>query len=84
MLTWPVFLPESPRWLVTKGRTDEAVKQFLAIAKVNGVELDEKMTKESVQSLVEGDEKLESNESFSDIVHYPRVLVRFLSVCLIK
>lgn len=42
VLTFYCLVPESAQWLLSKGRTDEAVRCFKRIAKINGKEFDHK------------------------------------------
>jgi len=86
-LLYPMFIPNSPRWLLTNGKYEEAVKAIKYICKVNGTKVDEKRIKELLTPLIkeinaEGKAKQES--SFFTILKYPRVLVRFLALCLVE
>lgn len=40
-LYWLTKIPESPRWLIMKGRIDEATQVILKAAQVNGIDLSE-------------------------------------------
>ena len=47
-----LIVPESPRWLITVGRLDEAKKIMVEIAKTNGVEVPKDM-EEKLQSVID-------------------------------
>lgn len=42
MLLYFLLLPESPRWLLGKGRVEQSRQSFMTVAKYNGIQLDEK------------------------------------------
>lgn len=47
---WHRLMPESPRWLITRGRIDDAKKVLERIAKVNGKSINmEEMFKDGVE-----------------------------------
>lgn len=50
VLIGPYWLPESPRWLLTKDRTDEAVK---VIAALRGLAIDDEQTKLETKIIVD-------------------------------
>ncbi|XP_052242461.1 organic cation transporter protein-like [Dreissena polymorpha] len=68
-------LPESPRWLMSKGRFEEARVVLQKCAKVNGVTLPDDIV---------GNDTLETGESHSvlKILTVPRLLVRTLIIYL--
>lgn len=50
VLTFPYWLPESPRWLLTKDRADEATK---VIAALRGLRVDDEETRLQVNIIVD-------------------------------
>ena len=87
-MTYPFWLPESPRWLIQKGKFQEAIKSFRYIAHFNGVEIDEKLISEKLQPLIKSVEaeakQDDENSNFLAIRKHPRVLARFLILCLVQ
>ena len=68
------FIPESARWLLQKGKTEEATKIIKKAAEVNGVILSEKARKlEDIE--MEGE-----NEKLWHMLTHPVLLVRSLIV----
>ena len=87
-MSYPFWLPESPRWLIQKGKFQEAIKAFRYIGDFNGVEIDVKLISEKLQPLIKSVEaeakKDDENSNFLAITKYPRVLARFLILCLVQ
>ncbi|GFR97709.1 organic cation transporter protein [Elysia marginata] len=69
-----VFVPESARWLLQKGRTDEAAKIIQRAAEENGVVLSEK-AKNLDEIEIEGE-----GEKIWHMLTHPVLLVRSLIV----
>lgn len=46
VLTFYYLVPESAQWLLSKGRTDDAVVCFKRIAKINGKQFSDKLVEE--------------------------------------
>nr|XP_037287132.1 solute carrier family 22 member 3-like [Rhipicephalus microplus] len=79
---WSWYLPESPRWLIATGRTEEAASVVLRAASANGIEI------QDVDSALRQLQKkiLQENEDaekvhFLDLVREPRI--RRYSVILV-
>lgn len=75
----PFIIPESPRWLLSKGRTDEAVNKILNIARVN--------KKVIPQSLIDGFKYTTLNSkavpgNIMDILRRPLLCRVFICTCL--
>ena len=58
------FLKESSRWLITKGKIDEAIKILEEIGKENGKEVDQRLMK-SYKTTAEEDYKNNSSINVS-------------------
>ncbi|XP_077341587.1 solute carrier family 22 member 7-like [Lithobates pipiens] len=73
------WVPESARWLLTKGRTKEAEALLMQCAEANGCSLDAfKKNSESIQALAENGTSSQTY-SYLDLFRTPRL--RRISVC---
>ncbi|KAJ8737920.1 hypothetical protein PYW08_000515 [Mythimna loreyi] len=75
----PFIIPESPRWLLSKGRTDETVKKVLDIARVN--------KKVIPQSLIDGFKYTTLNTrtvpgNMMDMLKRPLLRRVYICICL--
>lgn len=75
----PFIIPESPRWLLSKGRTDEAVENILSIAQIN--------KKVVPQTLIDGFKKTTLNTrkvpgNIIDMLRRPLLCRVFICICL--
>ncbi|XP_023944221.2 organic cation transporter protein-like [Bicyclus anynana] len=78
-ITYIYFLDESPRWLLTKGRKDEAISIIKNAAKKNNLEFD----KESLENLsCDVDVKVSFPELLKQTFKSKKLMKRFM-VCLI-
>ena len=69
------------------GRFDEAVQAIKHISDLNGTDMEEKYIEELLKPLttkLDSNEKDESESQFLTILKHPRVLVRFIVLCLIE
>ncbi|KAG8175157.1 hypothetical protein JTE90_025384 [Oedothorax gibbosus] len=76
--TW--YIPESPCWLLSRGRVDESLKIMMRIAKENGKEQNETELLLHLQKIkVKAEkEKEEENSSKNVMLRYPRLRKHFL------
>ncbi|XP_015914844.2 organic cation transporter 1-like [Parasteatoda tepidariorum] len=83
LLYWK-FLPESPRWLVSQERYNEAAVILSGIARENGKIYDEKQLLPKLMKIadIEHKERLEANNSPVDLVRYPSLRRKFLIITL--
>lgn len=75
----PFVLPESPRWLLSKGRIDEAVNKVVTIGKVNKKEISLKTIEQFKKYTYEN--KQEEKGSIIDILRNPLLRNMFLCSC---
>ncbi|CAH0586909.1 unnamed protein product [Chrysodeixis includens] len=81
-LSYYFLLPESPRWLLTAGRSEEAVKIMEVAAKRNGrpTESIASTTQKMVVDM-SSTAKPEEHASFLDLFRTPRLRARTLAIC---
>ncbi|CAH0752514.1 unnamed protein product [Diatraea saccharalis] len=79
-LSYYFLLPESPRWLLTAGKTEEAAKIMKVAAKRNNLPTDS--IQSTTQKLaVEVSNKNEEHASFLALFRTPRLRARTLAIC---
>lgn len=76
----PFFIPESPRWLLSKGRVDEAVTKVLTIGRINKKEISPKLLEQFKLSLSKA--KPEKKQSILELMKKPLLRRMFISTCL--
>ncbi|KAH9643327.1 hypothetical protein HF086_012997 [Spodoptera exigua] len=79
-LVTPFYLPESPRWLLSKGRVDEAVNKILVIGRINKKEIPPKLIEQFKLSAANAKE--EQSESCLEILKRPVMRKIFIFVCI--
>ncbi|XP_023935702.2 organic cation transporter protein-like isoform X2 [Bicyclus anynana] len=82
-ISYIYFLPESIRWLLTKGRKEEALQIVMKAAKMNNVTLSDETMRQltSVEEKVKVDEKDESEEGlWGQVLKSPIIMTR-LAIC---
>ncbi|VVC99848.1 unnamed protein product [Leptidea sinapis] len=80
-LLTPLLIPESPRWLLSMNRVDEAIDKVNNIAKINGETIPENMIQLFKTNVGAGTKEDES--SCLEIFKRPLMLKMFLSMCLL-
>jgi len=69
------------------GRLEDAVASIKKISETNGANLDEKYISEMLTPLMkdmEAEKGSDEDSNFMAIYKYPRVLVRFVIICLVQ
>ncbi|XP_028033898.1 carcinine transporter-like [Bombyx mandarina] len=75
----PLVLPESPRWLLARGRTDDAVNQVMSIGKINKKTVSRKLIEEFKLSISKCSENKEKS-TMIDMMKRP--LLRRVFICM--
>ncbi|XP_026318853.1 organic cation transporter protein-like isoform X2 [Hyposmocoma kahamanoa] len=79
-LSYYYLLPESPRWLLTAGKTQEAIKIMETAAKRNGLSTDG-LASFTQKIVVDVGSKTEEHASFIALFRTPRLRARTLAIC---
>lgn len=77
------IVPESVRWLISRGKYEEAKKQLEKVAKINKVDLDEEKVQEMINNTIKEKEKNENAEKAGvlDLFKHKRLCLRTLNLC---
>lgn len=75
----PFFMPESPRWLLSNGRIDEAVNKVLNIGRINKKEISPKLLEQFKLSLSKV--KPEKRQNILQLMKKPLLRRMFISIC---
>lgn len=76
----PFFMPESPRWLLSKGRVDEAIKKILTIGRINKKEISPKLIEQFKLSMSKV--KQEKKQSILELMKNPLLRRIFIGTCV--
>ncbi|XP_052746466.1 carcinine transporter-like [Bicyclus anynana] len=76
----PFVMPESPRWLISKGRFNDAVDKVLTIARVNKKEIPSKLIEQFKKSSLNA--KKEESTSILVLLKRPKLRKMFICICL--
>ncbi|KAI8422035.1 hypothetical protein MSG28_009934 [Choristoneura fumiferana] len=82
-LLYIYFLPESIRWLLSKGRTEDAVEIINKAAKMNNITLSDEMLRQLQEAKVPVDEKKEVEKEaglWMQVLRSP-IMMRRLAIC---
>ncbi|GBP18306.1 Carcinine transporter [Eumeta japonica] len=77
----PLVVPESPKWLLSKGRVEDAIKKLLSICRINKKEISPKTIEKFRASAFKAINKQEKVNGL-EILKRPLVRKVFLLVCL--
>ncbi|XP_059056834.1 carcinine transporter-like [Achroia grisella] len=76
----PCFIPESPRWLLSKGRIEDAVKKVIEIGRVNKKEIPPATIETFKETACNA--KLEENVSCLELLRRPLLRRMLIFICL--
>lgn len=76
----PLYLPESPRWLLSKGRIDEAIKKVLVIGRINKKVVPPKLIEQFKLSVT--NTKQEDSGNCLEILKRPVIRKMFILICI--
>ncbi|XP_045784990.1 carcinine transporter-like [Maniola jurtina] len=76
----PFVMPESPRWLLSKNRIDDAVRKVLTIAKINKKQIPSKLIEQFKTSTL--NKNREESASILVIFRRPKLRKMFICICL--
>ncbi|XP_072933044.1 carcinine transporter-like [Epargyreus clarus] len=76
----PLILPESPRWLLGKGRIDEAVQKVVTIARINKKKIPIELINSFKTSFTE--DIVEENATIIEVLKRPLLRKAFICMCI--
>ncbi|XP_022331022.2 organic cation transporter protein-like isoform X2 [Crassostrea virginica] len=77
---WPKVLPESPRWLLSRGRKKEAIDILKMVAKINNTPLDEDLSLLTLERKTEDFKPL--LQILKDLFHSRKLVIRWIIIAL--
>ncbi|XP_014366561.2 carcinine transporter [Papilio machaon] len=77
----PFIVPESPRWLLSKGRVDEAINKLVKIGEVNKKEIPSKLIEQFKLSIKS--EKKQKSLSSLELLKRPILRKIFITMCVV-
>lgn len=81
VLLAPLFIPESPRWLLSKGRVDEAIEKVKTIGRVNKKPVPSKMIERFKSTTTHKSD--DETHNFLEIFKRPLMRRIFICACLV-